>query len=90
LVGSIPAPRSDHCQDEKAARAKQLLISAGVAVADLFRNMSQVELDRSMATRLKIYEQRPTLRVEEISRVWLSVQKLLGGRALTNRASLAS
>ena len=75
----IPAPRGDHCQNEEAACAKQLLISAGIALADLFRHMGQVELDRPAATRLEIYEQRPALRVEQVARMWLSVQQLLGG-----------
>ena len=66
---------------------KQLLISAGIALADLFRHMSEVELNRPTATRLEIDEQRPTLRVEQDARVWLSMQQLLGGRALTDRAS---
>ena len=75
----IPAPRGDHCQNEEAARAKQFLVSAGIALADLFRRMSEVELDRPTATRLEIYEQRPALRVEQVARVWLSMQQLLGG-----------
>ena len=75
----IPAPRGDHCQNEQAARAKQFLISAGIALAHLFRHMSEVELDRPTATRLEIYEQRPALRVEQVARMWLSVQQLLGG-----------
>jgi hypothetical protein len=90
LVVSIPAPRGDHCQDEKAACTQQFLIGAGVALADLFRHMSEVELDRPTATRLKIYEQRPAPRVEQVPRVWLSVQQLLDGRALADRTCLAS
>jgi len=66
------------------------LISAGIALADLFRHMSEVELDRPTATRLEIYEQRPALRVEQVARVWLSMQELLARGALTDLTSLAS
>jgi hypothetical protein len=79
LVVTIPAPRGDHCQNEEAARAKQFLIRAGIALADLFRHMSEVELDRPTATRLEIYEQGPAPRVEQVARVWLAMHQLLGG-----------
>jgi hypothetical protein len=74
LVASIAAPRGDHRQDEETARAEQFLIWVDVAFADLLWNVSEVELDRPMANRLEVDEQRPTPRVEEVSRVWLSVQ----------------
>jgi hypothetical protein len=66
------------------------LVSAGIALADLFRHMSEVELDRSAATRLEIYEQRPALRVEQVARVWLSMQQLLARGALTDHTCLDS
>jgi len=50
--------------------------------------MSEVELDRPTATRLEIDEQRPAPRVEQVARVWLSMQQLLGGGALADRTSL--
>jgi DNA-binding GntR family transcriptional regulator len=73
LVIWIPAPRSDHCQNESAALAKQFLIRAGIALAYVFRHMSEVELDRPTATRLEIDEQRPALRVEQVARVRLAM-----------------
>jgi hypothetical protein len=79
LVVWIPTPRGDHGQNEEAARAQQFLVSAGIALADLFRGMSEVELERPTATRLEIYEQRPVPRAEQVARVWLSMKKLLGG-----------
>jgi len=84
LVVEIGAPGGDHGQNDEAARAKQFLISVGIALADLVRHMSEVELDRPTAARLEIYEQRSAVRVEQVARVWLSVQQLLGGGALTD------
>jgi hypothetical protein len=90
LVVEIPAPRGDHCQNEEAARAKQFSIGAGIALADLFGHMSEVELDRPTATRLEIYEQRSAPRVEQVARVRLSMQELLARGVLNDLTSLAS
>jgi hypothetical protein len=90
LVVSIRAPCGDHRQNEEAAGAKQFLIRAGIAIADLLRHMSEVELDRPAATRLEINEQGPALRVKQIARMWLSMQQLLGGGALADLTSLTS
>jgi hypothetical protein len=90
LVVEVRAPGGDHGQNEESAHAQQILISPGIALADLFRYMSEVELDRSTAARLEIYEQRSGVRVEQVARVWLSVQQLLGGGALTDLTSLPS
>src|SRR5579862_4667439 len=90
LIIPIPAPGGNHRQNEEAEHAQEFLIGAGIALADLFRHVSEIELDRSAAARLEIDEQRPALRAEQVARVRLSVQQLLGARALVDRATLAS
>jgi hypothetical protein len=47
--------------------------------------MGDVELDRPMATSLQVCEQQPVLRLEQIARVRLAVEQLLGGVPLTDR-----
>jgi hypothetical protein len=47
--------------------------------------MGDVELDRPTATSLQVCEQRPVLRPEQIARVRLAVEQLLGGVPLTDR-----
>ena len=74
LVVSIPAPRCDHRQYEDPALAKQVLINTRIVFADFFGRMGDVELDRSTATRLKVYQQQPFLRVEQVAWMRLAVQ----------------
>jgi hypothetical protein len=64
LVVSIPAPSCDHRTHEDPTLAKQLSINSRIVFADFFGRMGDVELDRSSATRLKVYEQQPSLRVQ--------------------------
>src|SRR5437868_5121421 len=64
LVTELPAPRCDHRKHEDPAFAKQILINSRIVLADLFWRMGDVELDRSAATRLEIYEQQPLIRAE--------------------------
>ena len=64
LVISIPAPSCDHRTHEDPALAKQLSINSRIVFADFFGCMGDVELDRSSATRLKVYKQQPSLRVQ--------------------------
>ena len=52
--------------------------------------MGEVELDRSTATGLEIYEQQPVLRGEHVARVRLAVQQLLGTATLANPSSQVS
>jgi hypothetical protein len=47
-------------------------------MTDLFGHMGEVELDWATATRLEVYEQRSVHCVENVSRMWLAVQQLLG------------
>ena len=61
LVVSIPAPSRDHRKHEDPALAKQVLINTWIVFADVLRCMSNVELDRSATTRLKVYQQQPLL-----------------------------
>jgi hypothetical protein len=61
------------------------LISAWVLRADLLRHMGDVELDRPTATSLQVREQQPVLRPEQIARVRLAVEQLLGGVPLIDR-----
>ncbi len=90
MVVAIPTPRYDHREHQNPALAKQVLISVPVVLAHLFGRMDDVELDRSAATRLQVYEQQPVLRPEQVARVRLAVQQLLGGAAVADRAPQAS
>ena len=47
LVFRIQPPGCDHRKDEDAAIVEQCLIDAGVALADLLRDMGEVEFDRT-------------------------------------------
>jgi hypothetical protein len=77
LVAAIPAPACDHRQHEDLTLAQQVMINSRIVPADFFGRMSEVELDRSTATRLEIYEQQPVLCGEHVARVRLTVQQLL-------------
>ena len=78
LVVSIPAPGCDHRKHEDPALAKQVLIHRRIVFADVFGCMGDVELDRSAATRLKVDKQQPFLRPQQVARMRLAVQQLLG------------
>jgi hypothetical protein len=65
------------------------LINAWVTLAHLFGHVGQVELDRAMATRLEVNEQRPLMRAD-VPGVRLAVQQLLGCAAIGDRPSQAS
>src|SRR5919202_1806788 len=58
-------------------------------LADFFRRMGEVEFDRPTAARLEIYEQQPVLRGENVARVRLAVQYLLGAAAFAQHSSQA-
>jgi hypothetical protein len=47
--------------------------------------MGDVEFDRPAAASLQVCEQQPVLRLEQIARVRLAVEELLGGVVLTDR-----
>ncbi len=89
LVASIPAPRCDHRQHEDPALAQQVRIDTRIVLTDLFRCMSEVELDRSTTTCLKIYEDQPVPRAEHVARVRLAVQHLLAA-AVADHSTQAS
>ncbi len=55
LVVSIPAPGRDHRKLENPALAKQALINSWIVFANVLGCMGNVKLDRSAATRLKVY-----------------------------------
>ena len=74
LVAEIPPPRSDHRQDEDPALFQQVLIDAGVVPADFVGRVSEIELDRSVAAGLEVYEQRPARRAEHVAGVRLAVE----------------
>jgi hypothetical protein len=85
LVISIPTPGCDHRQHQNSALAEQFLISVRIALADIFGHMGQVEFDGPTAARLKVNEQQPVLRVEDVAWVRLAMQQLFGGTAVANR-----
>ena len=79
LVFRIPPPGRDHRKDEDAALVEQRVIDAGIALADLVRDVGEVELDRTPTSSLEVNEQRAVLGVEDVPGVWLAVQQLLRG-----------
>lgn len=87
LIIGIPAPRGDHCENEPPAVVEQLLIDVRIARADHFGNMSKVELDRSSATRLEIYEDQAVTRTEQVAWVRLAVDQLLDRTSIGDRSS---
>jgi len=90
LVLSIPTPRCHHRKHQDPALAEQFLISARVVFAYFFGHMGQVELDRPTATSLQVYEQQPVRGPEQIARMRLAVQQLLGSVPLTDRKAQRS
>ena len=66
------------------------MINVRIVLDDLFVHMGEVEFDWPVATRLKVDEQRSVLRAEQVARVRLAVQQLLGGAAVGYRSSYAS
>src|SRR5215475_5627136 len=78
LVVSIPAPGCDHRKHEDPALAKQTLINIWIVFADVLRCMGNVKFDRSTTTCLKVYKQQPLLRVQQVARMRLAMQQLLG------------
>jgi len=89
LVARIPAPGGDHGKNKNSALAQQVLISVGIALAHIFGDMGEVELDRSTATRLEIDEQQSGLRAEYVAWVRLAMQQLLGSATVDDRLSSA-
>jgi hypothetical protein len=90
LVVSFPTPRYDHREHQNPALAKQVLINIPIVLADFVGHMGDVELDRPAATCLQVYELQPVLRPEQVARVRLAVQQLLGGAAIADRAPQTS
>ena len=78
MVARIPAPRGDHGENKDSALTEQFFISVRIALADIFGDMGEVELDGPTATRLQIDEQQPSPRTKHVARVRLAVQQLLG------------
>jgi len=89
LVICIPTPRRDHCQDEAATLANQFVISSGITLADGLRDMSEIELDRTTATRLEIDEQQPFRSPQHVPRMRLAMQQLLRCGSRVNPAAAA-
>jgi hypothetical protein len=66
------------------------MINSRIVPADFFGCMSEVELDRSTATRLEIYKQQPVLCSEHVARMRLTVQQLLGTATFADYSSQVS
>ena len=60
------------------------------SVGNRFWRVGEVELDRPPTACLEVDESRPVLRRQEVARVRLAVQQLLGGAAVADRSSQAS
>ena len=66
------------------------MIGARIALAYRIGRMSDIELDRPPATRLEVCEQQPVPGPEQVARVRLAVQQLLGGAPGVDRPPQAS
>ena len=78
-VFRIQPPGRDHRKHEAPAVVEQCGIDAGIAVADLRRDVREVELDRTATSSLEVNEQRAVPGVEDVPGVWFAVQQLLRG-----------
>ena len=74
VIVRIQPPGRDHRKDEGTALVEPCVIDAGIARADLRRDMGQVEFDRTATGRLEVDEQRAMLGVEDVPGVRLAVQ----------------
>jgi hypothetical protein len=90
LVVRLETPGCHHGKNEAPALTEQLLISARVALADLFRHVGEVEFDRSSATRLEVDEPQPVPRAQHVAGMRLAVQQLLDGAVVDDRSSQVS
>ena len=54
------------------------LVDVRIALTDVARHPAEVVLDRTMGGVLEVHEERPVLRVEQVPRMGLAVQELLG------------
>lgn len=87
LIIGIPAPRGDHYESEPSAVVEQLWIDVRIARADHFGSMGKVELDRSSATRLEVYEDQAVTSIEQVAWVRLAVDQLLDRTSIGDRSS---
>jgi hypothetical protein len=78
LVFRVQTPRCDHRQHEESALAEQRLIDVRVTVAHLNGYMGEVKFDRAATTRLEVNKQRAVPGIEDVPRVRLAMQQLLG------------
>jgi hypothetical protein len=60
-----------------------------IVLCDLFGDIGEVVLDRAALASPEIYEQRPSPRVEHVSRMRLTVQQLLAGARTLDRSARA-
>jgi hypothetical protein len=74
LVARIPAPRGDHGKNKDSALTEQFFIGVRIALADVFGDMGEVELDGPTAARLEIDEQQSGFCAEQVAWVRLAVQ----------------
>lgn len=82
FVVHIAAPRSDHRENKTPTLLEQNLIDGGIVRADLVRHVCNIELNRPNATRFEVNEDQTTRSAEQVARMWLSMQQLLGCRAI--------
>jgi hypothetical protein len=89
LIADVPAPGSDHREHEPPALREQDLIDARIARADLLRHVGNIKLDGSAAARLEVDEQQALTGAEEVARMRIAVQQLLGSTAAVDPFSSA-
>ena len=64
---------------------EQLLINIWIVIRNLLGGMGKIKLDRPAATGFEVDEPRSLRSGEEVARMGLAVQQLLGGTALFDR-----
>jgi hypothetical protein len=64
---------------------QQIRISPPIDLADLFRGVGDIELDRPTATRLKVHEQQPSVCAEQVAWMRFTVQQLFVCPAIDHR-----
>jgi hypothetical protein len=81
FIVDVPAPGSDHRKHEPPTLREQNLIDVRIAPADLLWHVGNIKLDGSTAARFEVDEQQAVMGAEEVARMRLAVQQLLGSTA---------
>ena len=81
FVADVPAPGSDHRQNEPPTFREQNAIDIRIVRADLLRHVRNIKLDGSTAACFEVDEQQAITSAEEVARMRFAVQQLVGSAA---------